>query len=84
MRMLGLSGAAHVDRRSIQHVLAVRRIVFLDHLDTGAAVFRNLIDVSTLHQPQTDIGMPQAVAGGVPSRPCFMPSSANSVFNSSR
>ena len=61
--MLGLSGAAHIDRRSIKHVLDVRRIVFLDHLDTGATVFRNLIDVGTLHQPETDISMPQAVAG---------------------
>ena len=58
-----LFGAAHVDRRSIQHVLDLRRIVFLDHLDAGAAVFRNLVDVCPLHQPETDIGVPQAVAG---------------------
>lgn len=60
---LSLFSAAHIDRRSIKHVLDVRRVVFLDHLDAGATVFRNLIDVGPLHQPETDVGMSQAVAG---------------------
>ncbi len=62
MCMLGLSGAPHVDRRSIKHVLDGRRIVFLHHLDAGVAVLGDLIDVGPLHQPETDIGMPQANA----------------------
>jgi hypothetical protein len=39
----------------------VRRIVFLDHLDAGAAVFSDLVDVGALHQPQAYICMPQTV-----------------------
>ncbi len=39
----------------------MRRVVFLDHLDTGAAVFSDLVDVGALHQPQVDIRMPQTV-----------------------
>jgi hypothetical protein len=58
-----LSCAAHIDRRSITHVVDVRRIVFLDQLDADATVFRNLIDLGSLHQPETDLGTPQALAG---------------------
>ena len=46
----------------------MRRIVFLDHLDAGAAVFGDLVDVGTFHQAQTDVRMPQTVSR---SRPAF-------------
>jgi len=39
----------------------VRRVELFDHLDTGAAVLSNLIDVGTLHQAQAALRMPQAV-----------------------
>jgi len=38
----------------------VRRVVFLDHFDAGAAVLGNLVDVGTLHKAQADVCMPQA------------------------
>lgn len=37
------------------------RVVFLDHLDTGAAVFSVLVDIGALHQPQAEVCMPQTV-----------------------
>ena len=39
----------------------MRRVVFLDHLDTGAAVLSDLVDVGTFHQAQADVRMPQTV-----------------------
>src|SRR6266849_4711486 len=36
-------------------------VVFLDHLDAGAAVFGDLVDVGTFHQAQTYIRVPEAV-----------------------
>ena len=41
----------------------MRRVELFDHLDTGAAVFSDLVDVGALHQPQADVGMPQTVGG---------------------
>ena len=39
-----------VDRGSVQRCLDVRRVVFLDHLHTRAAVLSDLVDVGALHQ----------------------------------
>jgi hypothetical protein len=39
----------------------VRWVVFLDHLETGAAVLGDLVDVGALHQAQADVCMPQTV-----------------------
>jgi hypothetical protein len=33
----------------------VRGIMLLDHLDTGAAVSRDCVDIGAFHEPQTDI-----------------------------
>ena len=41
----------------------MRRVVFLDHFDAGAAVLGDLVDVGTLHQTQADVCMPQTVRG---------------------
>ena len=41
----------------------MRCVVFLDHLDAGAAVLGDLVDICTLHQAQADIGMAQTVRG---------------------
>jgi hypothetical protein len=40
----------------------VRRIVFLNHLDAGAAVFGDLVDVRTFQQAPTNVCVPQAVS----------------------
>ena len=50
-----------IDCSGIQRCFDVRRIVLFDHLDTGAAVLSDLVDVGTLHQAQADVCMPQAV-----------------------
>lgn len=39
----------------------MRRIVLFDHLDRRAAVLGDLVDVRTFHEPEADIGMPQAI-----------------------
>src|SRR5260370_41863517 len=46
----------------------MRSVIFLDHLDAGAAVFGDLVDVGPFHQAQTDVGMTQAVGR---TRPAF-------------
>ena len=50
-----------IDRRGIQGVFEMERVVFLDHLDPSPAVFGDLVDVRPFHQPQADIGVAQAV-----------------------
>ncbi len=58
-----LDGALHhVDGGSIKHRLDVSGIEFLDHLDAGAAVLGDLIDVCTLHKAEADVGVTEAVA----------------------
>ncbi len=37
------------------------RVEFFDHLDAGAAVLGDLVNVRALHEPETDIGVPKAV-----------------------
>jgi hypothetical protein len=39
----------------------VRRVVFLDHLDTRAAVLSDLVDVGAFHQAEADVCIPQTV-----------------------
>lgn len=36
-------------------------VVFLDHLDAGATVLRDLINVRAFHETQADVGVPQAI-----------------------
>ena len=43
------------------------RVILFDHLDTGAAVSGDLLDVGPFHQAQTDVSMPQAVGGSLPA-----------------
>jgi hypothetical protein len=50
-----------VDGGGIELGLDMGGVVLLDHFHTGAAVFGDLVDVSTLHQAQTNIRVPQAV-----------------------
>src|ERR1039458_2556688 len=64
LRLLRL-GPHDVDRGGIKVRLDVRRIVFLDHLDAGAAVFGDLVDVRAFHEAETYICVPQA---GSPAR----------------
>ena len=56
-----------VDRGGVKIRLDVRRVILLNHLDTGAAVFGDLVDVGTFHQAQTDVRMPQAVGRSRPA-----------------
>lgn len=37
------------------------RVVLFDHLDAGAAVLRDLVDVCTIHQAHADVSVAQAV-----------------------
>jgi len=52
---------AAVDRCGVDARLDVRGVIFLDHLDAGAAVFGDLVDVRAFHEAQADIGVRQAV-----------------------
>jgi hypothetical protein len=38
-----------------------RRIILFDHFHASGALFSDLVDIGTLHQAQTDVGVPQAV-----------------------
>jgi len=54
----------------------VRRVVFLYHLDAGAAVLGDLVDIGALHQTQAYVCMPFAAAvrgrsEGFPRPGCF-------------
>src|ERR1700689_3063357 len=57
------SAFPNVDSGSVEHRLDVGCVKFLDHLHAGPAVLGNLIDVGTLHEPEANKGVPQAVAG---------------------
>jgi hypothetical protein len=50
----------------------VGSVVFLDHLDAGAAVLRDLINVCAYHKTQADVGVPQAVGRSGLSFPVFL------------
>src|SRR5215831_8019289 len=41
----------------------MRGIVLFDHLDAGAAVLRNLIDVGAFQETETYVGMSQTIRG---------------------
>ena len=56
LSLCGDRALPYVDRRGVEHGLDVRGVEFLDHLDAGAAVFRALVDVRTLHEPEADVG----------------------------
>jgi hypothetical protein len=43
----------------------MRGVVFLGHLDAGAAVLCDLINVSALHEMHTDVSVAQAVSPGL-------------------
>ena len=65
-----------VDRGGGEIRLDVRRVILLDHLDAGAAVFGDLVDVGTSHQAQTDVCVPQGCrpfAAGLRDRPLNFP-----------
>src|SRR5258708_36409105 len=51
----------YVDRGGVEAVLEVGGVVFLDHLDAGAAVLRDLINVRAFHETKADVGVPQAI-----------------------
>ena len=51
----------NVDEGRIDHILEMRRVVFLDHLDAGAAVLGDLIDISSLQKTETNVTVPQTV-----------------------
>jgi len=57
LRTTGVNGS------SIEKVLNVRCIVLLDHLDRGAAVFGDVINIGPLREAKTNIAMPKAIHG---------------------
>ena len=58
---LTFPGPHDIDCSGVERGLDVHCIVFLDHLHARAAVLRDLVDVSTFHKSQADVGMAQAV-----------------------
>src|SRR5258708_37026273 len=56
-----------VDGGGVELGLDMGGVVFLDHLDAGAAVFGDLVDVGTFHQAQTYICVPEAVGRSGPA-----------------
>ena len=60
-RFLFLFWSHDAARRCVKVRLDVRRAIFLDHLDAGAAVLRDLADIGPFHQAQTDVCVPQAI-----------------------
>jgi hypothetical protein len=54
--------AHNIDRRGVERVLDVSRVEFLDHLDAGAAVLGDLIDVGPFHEPHANVRMSQAIS----------------------
>jgi hypothetical protein len=50
-----------IHRGRIDHVLDMRRVKFLDHLNTGTAVFGELVDVGPFHEPHRYIGVSEAI-----------------------
>ena len=56
-----LAWLPNVDRGGVQHILDMRRIKFLDHLDAGAAVFGQGVDVCSIDQSKADVGVAKGV-----------------------
>ena len=56
------SSLAHINGGGVQRILDMRGVVILDHLDAGAAVFGDLVDVRPLHQAEADVGVAEAVS----------------------
>ena len=54
-------GPHNINCSGVERGLDVRRVVFLNHLDAGAAVLSHLVVVGTFHKAQADVRMPQAV-----------------------
>ena len=54
-------GTTDINLRGIKGAFDMRRVKFLSHLDAGAAIFGDLVDVSTLHQPHTNVSIPRAL-----------------------
>jgi len=52
----------NIDSRGVERILEMDRVVLLNHLDAGTAVFCDLIDVGAFHQAHTDVGVAQAVS----------------------
>ena len=65
-----------VNGRRVDHVLDVRGVKFLDHLDAGAAVLRDLVDVGPFHQPEADVGVAQGIGGATKPLPVALSSSS--------
>ena|SRR4030081_1993318 len=61
LAFLVVLGPHNVNCSGVERGLDVRRVVFLDHLDTRAAILCDLVDVGALHQAQADVCMTDAV-----------------------
>ena len=80
MRLLGASRSLRawdrrrsppdeIHSRNIDHILEMGGIELFDHLNGGAAVLRDLINVGAFHETQTDIGVSQRVGRPAQSFP---------------
>ncbi len=51
----------NIDRRGVERILDVGSVEFFDHLDAGAAILGDLVDVGAFHEAHADVGMSQAI-----------------------
>ena len=61
--VLAQPGPPNVDRGCVQMGLDMGSIEFFDHLDAGTTILGDLVDIGSLHQPETDVCVPQAIGG---------------------
>ena len=57
-----LPGFSDIDRRGIQRVFKMSGVELLDHIHASPAVFGDLVNIGSFHEPKADIGMTKAVS----------------------
>jgi hypothetical protein len=65
LALAALAGAHDVDRSGVERVLEMRGVEFFDHLDAGATILGDLIDVCPLHEPHADVSMTQGIGNAI-------------------
>jgi hypothetical protein len=53
----------YINRGRIETSFYVRGVELIDHLDTGSAVFGDMMDIPSLHQAAADVGVAMAASG---------------------
>ena len=55
--------ADDIDCSSVEQVLDVRCVEFLNHFDAGAAILGERVDIRALHEAHANVGVTQTVCG---------------------